>query len=169
MWQQIFSRSSRKNLRVASSLPIPLQHTSGGLGGIVIIDAVRHVEQTPQCHLLFRLGEIIIMHYLERLRTEHMRGGRCGLCGRWFKKLARHHESYNPERCIYVCNTGRRNCHWKIHFQPWLLIDRHREKLLRVRHGYKKTITKDMIENYVPPGRRPAQLKVRRKIKRMRL
>ena len=91
-----------------------------------------------------------------------MRSGFCELCGRRVDKLERHHESYRPERTIYICHR----CHHKLHFLPWQLTDAQKEKLLRTRHGFKKTITEKMKKEYVPPGRRAAQLEVRKKIKK---
>lgn len=98
------------------------------------------------------------MPYLERLRTEHMKTGKCDLCGKYQKKLERHHESYSPERTIQLCHK----CHWRAHFQPIFLTEKHKEKLLRVRHGFGTTITEDMIRAYIGPGRRPAQLAVKK-------
>ena len=102
------------------------------------------------------------MHYIERLRTEHMKKGKCEICKNWADPLERHHESYNPERTIFLCHK----CHWKCHFMPYNLTDKAKEKLLRVRHGFGITLTEDMIKKYIAPGRRPSQLRVRKEVKR---
>jgi len=101
------------------------------------------------------------MHYIEKLRTEHMKSGHCELCGRWTDILERHHEQYRPERTIYICH----NCHHKCHFFPWQLSTQAKEKLLTRRHGFKKTITPDMIAEYTAPGRRNALMEVKAKAK----
>ena len=101
------------------------------------------------------------MHYLERLRTGNMKSGYCDMCKTRVSVLERHHESYKPERTIFLCHK----CHHKTHFLPWQLTAQAKEKLLQVRHGFGTTVTEEMKENYVPPGRRPAQLKLRKKLK----
>ena len=102
------------------------------------------------------------MHYIERLRTEHMKGGKCEICKKTFPILERHHESYRPEHTIMLCHK----CHFKCHFMPYNLTDKIKERLLRVRLGFAITITDDMIKKYIAPGRRPAQLKARKEVQR---
>ena len=105
---------------------------------------------------------IILMHYLEKLRKEKMKGGRCEICFVWENNLEAHHENYKPERTIYLCHK----CHHKVHFLPWQLTEYTRKKLLKIRHGYGVTISDEMARTYIPPGRRPAQLEVRKKTKK---
>lgn len=112
--------------------------------------------------------------YIEALRTEHMKKGMCGLratgCEGYSERLEFHHESYNPERGIYVCH----HCHHLAHFRPYHLTGRQKEKLLRVRYGdrrfYDLAAKKGWLEKarigFVPPGRRPAQMKVRAEVRR---
>jgi len=109
----------------------------------------------------FSRNDKIHMHYLERLRTEYMTSGRCDMCGNFSKPLERHHESYKPERTMNLCHK----CHFKTHFLPWELTDSAKEKLLRARHGHSKTITEEMKRQYLAPGRRPAQLQLRKKLR----
>jgi len=101
------------------------------------------------------------MEYLEKLRTSRMKSGHCALCGKHVDVLERHHESYRPEKTIDICH----HCHHKLHFLPWELPDNHKEKLLKVRFGNEREITESMLNSYVAPGRRPAQLEVREKVK----
>jgi len=88
-------------------------------------------------------------HYLEDLRKDAMRSGKCALDGVSADPLEEHHESYNPVRTIFVCH----DCHWKITFQPWLLTDAYKTKLLNTRYAGQKVITQDMIDAYVSPRR----------------
>lgn len=108
-------------------------------------------------------------NYLEELRTEHMKAGNCELCGEFTRKLERHHEQYRPERCTYLCH----HCHHKVHFLPWQLTDEQKKKLLEARHGTKQFkallrkphLIRLMIKGYVAPGRRRAQLEVRKRVR----
>lgn len=114
--------------------------------------------------------------YIEALRTEHMKPGRCELratgCEGYSKRLERHHEKYSPERCIYVCH----HCHHLLHFRPYQLTEQQKKKLLETRHGSKQwsaftrkpNLMHKLVRNYVAPGRRPAQLILRRKLRRKR-
>lgn len=99
--------------------------------------------------------------YVERLRTDTMKKGRCELCNSYEQRLEGHHEKYRPERKIYVCHK----CHHKLHFLPWQLPGHYKVKLLQCRHGFGVTITDEMIKAYVAPGRRAAQLRVRMKVR----
>ena len=107
--------------------------------------------------------------HIEALRTSRMRKGRCKLCGRGTQLLERHHESYRPEHVIELCH----DCHHRVHFRPYHLNDNEKEKLLRCRHGdeeYRALAAKPRLftllkRRYVAPGRRPAQLEVRRKVR----
>jgi len=101
------------------------------------------------------------MEYLEKLRTENMKKGFCQLCGSSQKILERHHEKYEPERTIFICHK----CHHKLHFLPNQLPERHKEKLLQVRLQTNSPIPKSMIHSYLAPGRRDAQLALRRHLK----
>lgn len=106
------------------------------------------------------------MHYVERLRTEHMKAGRCELCGDMQKVLERHHEKYQPERCIFLCH----DCHHRTHFRPYHLSEREKVKLLETRHGStqwsaftrKPNLMQKLVQGYIAPGRREAQLAVRK-------
>lgn len=107
--------------------------------------------------------------HIEALRTEHMSCGPCQLCRKWQDHLERHHESYNPERVIFLCH----HCHHRAHFRPYHLSDKEKEKLLQVRHGplqwtkfaAKQRLREKLINDYIAPGRRSAQLGVRQKMR----
>jgi len=107
--------------------------------------------------------------HIEAMRTEHMRRGRCALCGKLVEHLERHHEKYRPEHVISLCH----HCHHRVHFRPYHLSDEEKEKLLRCRYGdeqYRAFALKPRVfamlkKRYVAPGRRPAQLEVRRKVR----
>jgi hypothetical protein len=112
--------------------------------------------------------------HIEAMRTEHMKRGQCPFwryCGNSGKVLLEfHHESYHPERGIRVCHR----CHHRIHFRPYNLSDAEKEILLRKRHGDEKFWALKrfprrmalMRKLYVAPGRRPAQVAVRREVRR---
>ena len=107
--------------------------------------------------------------YIEALRTEHMKSGSCELCGAFSQPLERHHEKYSPERCIFLCHA----CHHRAHFRPYHLTDAEKVKLLETRHGShqwqaferKPHLAQLLVKEYIAPGRRDAQLAVRRAIK----
>jgi hypothetical protein len=113
--------------------------------------------------------------HIEAMRTEHMRRGRCAFwkyCGNSGKVLLEfHHELYRPEHGIYLCHK----CHHRVHFRPYNLSDREKEILLHCRIGdekYKALCRKPRLfemlkRRYVAPGRRPAQLEVRRKVREL--
>ena len=113
--------------------------------------------------------------HIEAMRTGRMKMGRCELratgCRSGLDRLEKHHEKYRPERCIYVCH----HCHHLLHFRPWQLTDAQKKQLLAVRHGApmmrafsgKPRVLETMLKQYVAPGRRPAQLVVRRKVREM--
>jgi hypothetical protein len=108
--------------------------------------------------------------HIEAMRTGHMRRGRCALCRSFVEHLEGHHEKYRPERKIYLCHF----CHHRVHFRPYHLSDREKEQLLRCRHGDEKfyafrgkpRVMALMRKTYIAPGRRPAQLELRKKLKR---
>jgi len=107
--------------------------------------------------------------HIEALRTEHMRRGRCALCKKYVEHLEGHHEKYRPERKIDLCH----HCHHRVHFRPYHLTDREKDLLLRCRHGdsrfwifkSKPRVMGLMRKTYIAPGRRDAQLKLRRKLR----
>ena len=111
--------------------------------------------------------------HIEGMRTEHMKSGPCQLratgCQGNVKVLEKCHEKYKPERFYYGCH----HCHHLTHFRPWQLTDRQKEFLLQVRHGPKMWLALSrkprvkamMIKSYVAPGRRKAQLEVRRRLR----
>ena len=111
--------------------------------------------------------------HIEGMRTGKMKFGYCELksngCLGFCKVLERHHEKYRPERCIYLCHK----CHHKVHFRPYQLTDREKNRLLEVRHGSKQwsaftrkpNLMYRLLKNYIGPGRRPAQNKVRKELK----
>jgi hypothetical protein len=109
--------------------------------------------------------------HIEAMRTGRMRRGRCQLCGHGTERLERHHELYRPEHVIDLCHA----CHHRVHFRPYHLNDREKEKLLRCRHGdekYRALAAKPRVfemlkRRYVAPGRRPAQLEVRRRVREL--
>ena len=101
------------------------------------------------------------MSYIEQLRhpvkSFKTKTGVCFLCGKIFQVLERHHESYEPERCVFLCHA----CHFKIHFQRWLLTYQDKEKLLSARYDVP-ILTKaneagmtveEFINAYAPPTR----------------
>jgi len=108
--------------------------------------------------------------HIEAMRQGHMRRGRCSLCNKYVDHLEGHHELYRPEHKIPLCH----HCHHRVHFRPYHLSDREKEKLLRCRLGderYKAYRLKPRLwgmrlKKYVAPGRRPAQMKVRREARR---
>lgn len=59
------------------------------------------------------------------------KSGSCGLCNKSVQKLERHHESYRPENCIYLCHE----CHHRVHFLPWQLDLNQKRKLILTRIG----------------------------------
>ena len=111
--------------------------------------------------------------HIEGMRTEHMKKGFCQLkatgCQGFCEVLEKHHESYKPERFLYCCH----HCHHCAHFRPWQLTDVQKEVLLCIRHGPKMWLALSrkprvkalLLKNYVAPGRRKAQLGVRRKVR----
>ncbi len=111
--------------------------------------------------------------HIEAMRTEHMKSGFCRLkatgCQGFCKVLEKHHESYKPERTIYLCH----HCHHLVHFRPYQLTDQQKGKLLCLRHGpslwlafsKKPRVAEMMRKNYVAPGRRKAQLEIRRRVR----
>jgi len=96
------------------------------------------------------------MAYLDNLRQEHMAKGRCILCGKVLPVLERHHEKYDPERTLNICH----DCHFRVHFQPWLLTDAQKTTLLRTRENATVQILQSMIDEYKPPSRphKPEQI-----------
>ena len=115
------------------------------------------------------------MHPCEALRLYSRKArrvtGPCRLSGPHGGRLEVHHEKYNPERTIVCCH----DCHHRAHFRPWELQPRDKERLLLTRLGAPEfnrlrahpTRFEDAVAHYVAPGRRPAQLEVRRKVRRM--
>lgn len=113
--------------------------------------------------------------HIEAMRTEHMKRGHCQLkatgCQGFVELLEKHHESYNPERFLYACH----HCHHCAHFRPWQLTDQQKELLLQVRHGPRQWLALSkkprvkalLLRNYVAPGRRKAQLEVRRRVREL--
>jgi len=111
--------------------------------------------------------------HIEAMRTGRMRKGRCSFSpgckcqGRVLLEF--HHESYNPERGLPLSH----HCHHRVHFRPWNLSDREKEMLLRTRYGPSKwpamarrpALVERLRRAYVAPGRRQAQLEVRREVK----
>jgi hypothetical protein len=112
--------------------------------------------------------------HIEGMRTEHMKSGNCQLhaegCEGFSRRLEFHHESYAPERGLHVCH----HCHHVLHFRPYDLTREQKVKLLSMRHEparfamilERQELVEAMIREYVAPGRRPAQLAVRRRVKR---
>jgi len=111
--------------------------------------------------------------HIEGMRTGRMKAGFCQLradgCQGYSRPLERHHEKYRPERCIYVCH----HCHHLLHFRPYFLTAQQKEKLLMVRHtpgqwlkiSEKPRVKEQLLRCYIAPGRRPAQLAIRRELK----
>ncbi len=111
--------------------------------------------------------------HIEAMRTEHMKRGFCQIkatgCTGFCEVLERCHEKYKPERFLYACH----HCHHLTHFRPWLLTDKQKEMLLQVRHGPKMWLALSkkprvkalLLKNYIAPGRRKAQLEVRRRVR----
>jgi hypothetical protein len=111
--------------------------------------------------------------HIEALRTQSRKAlrvhGRCRLSGPHGGRIEEHHEKYDPERKIIACHK----CHHRAHFRPWELQPRDKEKLLLTRHGaveYNKLQAvpaqlEEAKKKYVAPGRRPAQLEVRREVR----
>ena len=95
-----------------------------------------------------------LMHPVKSFKT---RGGSCFLCAKRQDNLERHHEEYYPERCVFLCHE----CHFRIHFQRWLLTATEKEKLLCTRFdrplltvAQEKGISVDsLINGYDPPTR----------------
>lgn len=112
--------------------------------------------------------------HIEGMRQSGMTPGGCELratgCTGFSRLREFHHESYRPERGIYVCH----HCHHLTHFRPWSLTRLQKMKLLMARHGdvgwgafqKKPKLIEGMLQRYVAPGRRPAQLKVRKEVRR---
>jgi len=94
-------------------------------------------------------------HYIERLRVSGMHKGVCGLNANHYGPLEENHESYAPERTIFVCH----DCHWRITFEPWLLTKDQRRKLLNTRYAGSVVLTDDMIAGYKSPSRKAAGFK----------
>lgn len=113
--------------------------------------------------------------HIMAMQNSNKSTGFCMLCRKACfgspEKLERHHEKYSPERCIFLCHQ----CHHRAHFMPWLLPNIHKEKLLRCRHGdaefsfFEQTPRRLdlMMRQYVAPGRRPAQVEVRKKAREL--
>ena len=109
------------------------------------------------------------LHYCEKLRMSAVRPGTCAICGSWEQRPEFHHESYRPERGILLCHA----CHQRAHFRPWQLDTREKEKLLLCRLGaaeYNRLrqdpgVWEREISGYCAPGRRAAQLEVRRQVR----
>lgn len=112
--------------------------------------------------------------HIEGMRQSGMKAGRCELqatgCEHYSMHLEFHHEKYKPERGIYVCH----HCHHLAHFRPWSLTIHQKNILIRARHGdvawgalqRRPRVVEMMRKNYVAPGRRPAQMKVRAEVRR---
>lgn len=111
--------------------------------------------------------------HIEAMRTGRMKRGYCQLkatgCTGFCEVLERHHEKYSLERTIYLCH----HCHHLAHFRPWQLTDGQKEQLLQVRHGAQRWLALSkkprvkalLLKNYVAPGRRKAQLGVRKRVR----
>lgn len=101
------------------------------------------------------------LEYWEQLRRPiksfKTGSGLCFLCMKNFAVLERHHELYQPERCVFLCH----GCHFKIHFQRFNLSHTEKEKLLSARYDTpldiaaknKEKTTWDFIDAYAPPTR----------------
>jgi len=89
--------------------------------------------------------------YVERLRRSGMKTGNCELCGRFTDALEFHHESYRPERGLYLCH----NCHHKAHWYPWKLKEHQKKKLLLIRLRTETGIDEAKLQSemklYKPP------------------
>lgn len=111
--------------------------------------------------------------HIEGMRQSGMTPGGCEIratgCIGFTKLREFHHECYKPERGLYGCH----HCHHLVHFRPWLLTKLQKLKLLRARHGdvgwgalqKRQNVIDGMVKRYVAPGRRPAQMVVRRKVR----
>lgn len=104
--------------------------------------------------------------YVERLRRSAIKPGTCSFCGSFVEVPEFHHECYRPERGLQLCHK----CHHKAHFLPYQLSIQEKEKLLFHRLGplefnrrrAKPTDWARELSKYIAPGRRDAQLRMRR-------
>ena len=107
--------------------------------------------------------------YVERLRRSAIRPGVCEFCGHFEMVPEFHHECYNPERGLLLCHKH----HHRVHFLPYQLSVQEKEKLLFYRHGAQEfnkrranpTAWQRELSKYIAPGRRDAQLRMRRDVR----
>jgi len=89
--------------------------------------------------------------YVEWLRRSGMKTGNCELCGRFTDALEFHHESYRPERGLYLCH----NCHHKVHWYSYLLTPIQKKRLLTIRlkntAGIDEAKLQKEMKLYKPP------------------
>lgn len=89
--------------------------------------------------------------YVERMRRSGMKTGNCQLCHTFSDALEFHHESYRPEKGLYLCH----HCHHKVHWYPYQLKSHQKKKLLTIRLQNTKGIDEAKLQKemklYRPP------------------
>ena len=89
--------------------------------------------------------------YVERLRRSGMKSGSCALCSKFEDALEYHHESYKPEKGLYLCH----HCHHRVHWYPYQLKEHQKKRLLTIRlqtkEGIDETKLQTAMKLYRPP------------------